>query len=191
MKVVIDREHLLASSGKNRKEAMNTENLTQKQMAVAVARDVLKHLSVTRVESCTYLSGPVVDLLADAAGEQLQNHANAVMAHCDVCALGSMFLSHVRLFGRLTVGEFLKGRTEDGCVSFERHDINKRLIEIFGQHQLDMIECAFEDCDISGELSQEDEDLACDATDNFGEDYRERLKFIMQNIIDHDGTFVP
>ena len=170
---------------------MNAENLTQKQMAVAVARDVLKHLSVTRVESCTYLSGPVVDLLADVAGEQLQNHVNAVMAHCDVCALGSMFLSHVRLFDRLTVGEFLAGRVEDGNVSVERHDIYKRLVEIFGQHQLDMIECAFEDCDMSNELSQEDEDLACDATAHLGEDYRERLKFIMQNIVDNNGVFAP
>ena len=175
--------------------------MKKNEMAVAIARDVLKHLRSLKVRDrngyvglndkyeCTPKS------LSNLSGkEQLQNHLPVVVKYCDVCALGACFLSYVRLYDKIQVSSLVQsydfGLKSDKLVSI--------LNVCFSLEQRNLIESAFE-------LNRMDEGIygtkhiyaAEDAVDyaiEFGKQYedpKERLRAIMKNIIKNNGQFCP
>lgn len=104
---------------------------------------------------------------------------------CRVCALGGLFMSCTNLNNNTTVQD-LKNETYIGDLVADDDKISNGLNRIFTQGQLMLIESYFE----GGEGYFRDGN---EKTQTFLESYNddERLKIIMQNIIDNNGTFKP
>jgi hypothetical protein len=137
-------------------------------------------------------------------------------ARCDVCALGAMFVTTVKIRNEITTD---KGRFSRG------EDMHKYLADVFSKDQLRLIESAFEreayryqvDVDAHGNVIADDDETTpiegkvddqsssltdddYDAATQFGWDNPghnnisstdERLRAIMNNIIANNGTFCP
>lgn len=186
-------------------------SLSPEQKRVAIAKDVIAQLNAKKIipESGTYFA---IEDNPDDYDVSLQKHLPKTQ--CSVCALGSLFYSHVKFNNKVTYGDYLKAWTSDLIV--------EELNNYFDFEQLGMIEYAFEGFD--GSLSDDKPkyyDLngisSCPVNDSEfayvpkeflnnlkysyqyflhlvnqnerGEDFR--LYQIMNNIIRNNGTFVP
>lgn len=166
----------------------------QEPKAVQVARDVLAHLGVYRVQTGRYLMGRVqgiVDRNAD-----LSSHLAEVEEVCSVCALGALLLSKARLYDNVPVlsltTDYPRSPDRD-YLEVSGSQVRKLLADVFRQHQLHMIESAFEQC---SNLQARDYEGISDIRDSiaFGQRYhtaRERLQAIMENIVENEGEFSP
>ena len=105
---------------------------------------------------------------------------------CRVCAKGSLFCSIIGRVNKVTIDQV---RNEPFGNNFD--DIgHQKLAEYFSKEQIDLIECAFED---TSYLSIVNEEAAQEAYE-FGAKYTnptDRLIGICENIIAHQGTFIP
>lgn len=164
------------------------KKLTKAQRRVAIAKDVLKWIPKSNIRRGSYITGSLPSELTPKPKEQLQKYIRDMTSRCSVCALGACMLSHVRLFDKLTVGEF--GAIEGNVVDAMRCDTTAVLSEVFEREQLAMIECAFEGYDHSCALNWKDarecESFAANVSDS-----KDKLRMIMKNIIKNDGAFVP
>jgi hypothetical protein len=142
--------------------------MTAKEAAkrrVAIAQDVIDqiHAKKYRPTHMVYVDGPFDEFDTTAS--------KAVTAKCDVCAIGGMFLSRFNLYNK-----------ENDYVG-DSDTMKDRLEEAgFTSEQLRLIERCFE-----GWGSIEDEHPWLAELDN----PEDRLIAIMQNIVDHKGTFKP
>ncbi len=110
---------------------------------------------------------------------------------CSVCARGAIFVSACLKFDGCKVSTLLEKPERHGIFLSEQED------RFFDSKQIQMIENAYEayissplDYQLRNKLSA-DELTSCR---NFGEKYVsnvDRMKAIMQNIIDNNGTFIP
>ena len=112
---------------------------------------------------------------------------------CQVCALGGLFMSCTNLNNNTTVQD-LKDETYIGELVADDDKISNGLNRIFTQAQLMLIETYFEGGEgyfkgYSEYFSYSDEKLLVTFFKSYHDD--ERLKMIMQNIIDNNGTFKP
>lgn len=145
---------------------------------VALAKDVLAQLAAKKI--------------FPEVGTYLHMRAND---ECHVCALGSLVVACCGI----------EGRRQLNCDA-----VVACLRPVFDADQLVLIEAAFENDAEPPTLeiySGEDDDLLASAADSIGPiryaedeegDYdvapgeaERRMRWIMQNIIDHNGTFVP
>lgn len=163
---------------------------------VEVAKDVLKHLRTMKVAHGVYFSNhrnPEIKLDIPESGD-LQKYLGKVTKACNVCALGGMFMSFVRLYDDVQFGS--DGDDFD-CIKRNNHITTSRDLITqklnnagFSDDQLDLIEAAFE-------TEEDDPDYYSKETDPqywFGSQFKtpkQKLKAIMLNIIQNKGVFKP
>lgn len=102
---------------------------------------------------------------------------------CDVCAKGAMFLSSIRKFNNLSLGDLSDGDTLDSLAHTKMQDL-------FGDDNADLIECYFEDGNPDHDSDPNDEGDEIEdpwmlLTDT------QRLIRIFTNAIKNKGTFKP
>lgn len=178
--------------------------MTNSEKRVAVAKDVLKQLAARKIKASpgVYLHA---ELKKGAPGREsdggdgyseltgsLQDHLTTKVKRCEVCALGAAFVSYVRLFNKVNIGDETDtyGGAIEGYYSDLGGEINAyrpelQLKRIFSMDQLDLMEAAFE-----GERGPQ----AYSESFAFYKKYRtptKRLEGIMRNIIKNKGTFKP
>ena len=166
---------------------------TKPALRVAIAKDVLKWLTDKRQFRLkptfgTYLSG---GLIRKQARPMEVNTPLAPlleeMGECKVCALGAAFLATVDLLNDVSV--YLK---EYGDFEYSSGEMRTQLRKAFSEKDLSCIESAFESSDYN--LSDFVGLRTQNAVYKYGEmikDPKKRLKRIMQNIVDNNGTFSP
>ncbi len=142
--------------------------LPEFKRAVLVAKDVLLQL---RTNACTMAEGSYMEVRSQ---DRFDLEASATPSlikklHCEVCAKGALFLSHVRLANQATV---------DGVINASAEEMRDRLAPIFGDENWDSIEDTFEGF-FGGHNFH-----------NAFTDPKERAAAIMLNIIKHKGAFV-
>lgn len=183
-------------------------NKRQRKKCVAVAQDVLDNMRRIVVTEGTYCQGTLPDGVEDAK-ESAKKHIDAISKGCRVCALGACFLSYIRLYNHVSLGQLI-GTYGDYVFQDEIFDVEyiemmDELREVFTPAQICLIETAFEKACINDDAVADDDDHAydmdthttydeADAARLFGEKYeepRQRLRAIMKNIIKNDGLFIP
>lgn len=103
---------------------------------------------------------------------------------CTACALGSMLVCTALRRDNVSVA------AAEACFG---KSIGKELSDFFHIEQIEMIECAFERSYMHAHYDRMYSTPIMNAI-KFGAKYRwpgQRLRAIMQNIIDNDGTFIP
>ena len=160
------------------------DDMTPAERRVALAKDVIKQIHAKKIEvragwgfvAPKYDAwGSFYDLPNDIEHEEVisKDDVNVMKKDCYVCAMGALFLSRVDKFNKITWGDL-------NCKKPDHDSIVKALRGSFSRRQLVMIENAFERYDGDG----------CEFGDAL-DDEDDRLLAIMQNIVDHDGTFEP
>jgi tRNA(Arg) A34 adenosine deaminase TadA len=175
------------------------EELTPNQRKTELALDVIQHIharSITMAQA-GYISQKLQDV-ADyqKAGREIEKieaeplgrkSCRVIREHCTMCARGALLISRIDKFNHLTWDD-IGGRARVG-----QWNTTVALDGAFSNYELLVIECAFERTrDFMGFLSAgkphgRDAEL-------FGKDHPDpdmRMLAIMQNIVDHDGDFVP
>ena len=161
------------------------ESMTKEEARIAICKDVLRHLRSLRVKSG---NGYLVDRAwADGgcelppATDDAQKHVGKITKRCEVCALGGMMLSFIRLFDDVPMKKLIDFYgNEIGC---ERDYLISKLKRYFTPDQLYQIEYAFEH--------------GAGLKDRFNvysgdpEDDKNRLRATMLNVIRNGGKFVP
>jgi hypothetical protein len=169
---------------------------TKAQKRVMIAKDVLAQIKLKRyfAESGEWVrplwSGDQksIDIKLDPNSSIKDAFKSKAINSCRVCALGGLFMSCTNLNNNTTVQD-LKNETYIGDLVADGDKISNGLNRIFTQGQLMLIESYFE-----GGEGYFRYDLGSDEkAETFLESYNddERLKIIMQNIIDNNGTFKP
>lgn len=143
----------------------------QRKMARAVAKDVILQLKnkMFIVEGGSFLKYP-----SSVYCDDIKTAARETIKNCRVCAKGAMFVSRALLFNECKFGDSVSWQVGND----------------FGRLNSDLIEGAFEKCNpLSGNTTGL-QDFAI----KFGKRYksdRNRLKAIMQNVLDNGGVFRP
>lgn len=165
---------------------------------VMAAKDALARLRYRKVESGHYVGGyeSIVSLIdldnkdaSDISNDNLyfteidaRKYVTQLEQKCPSCALGNLFLSHIRLFDKVLLENDTYGRD----------NITDSLENYFDANQLNLIECAFEGDDITGDFNNDDEEYRA-ALSYYSKysDTKKRLRAILINIIKNNGTFKP
>lgn len=166
----------------------------KRQLAVAIAKDVIKQIKARRLRignAGYYVNGEIPPNCGIQVGDQVQEHIPLLRRKCDVCAKGAIFLSYVELKNQVT---FLPENFHDRCgdpahriVDFDGADICENLGGAFSRESLDLIEMAFERCNLW--LSDKSK-----AAYDLGSRYKtpgKRMIAICENIIENKGVFKP
>ncbi len=144
----------------------------KQEMRIRIAQDALKQINMVNPSAGVYCMFPY----ALPANESLQKFLIEQHPPCDVCALGSLFLSNIRINNKFNTDKI----NQHSMIG--RDDILASLREYFDYDELDEIEKAFE-----GNCGERDYNY-------FVADYPEdsvRLELILNNIIDNKGAFKP
>lgn len=179
-------------------------SMSPAEKRVAIAKDVLETI---RTNAIIPMSGTYIDVMY---AKEFQNPKFSALVgvqetlgravECSVCAVGSMMISKCRINGDSKV--ISSSHWSGSCNS--QHLLYEDLGQYFDNQQLALIESAFErdsgfcsdhvnDEEPDEKVCKELMELATRAED-FGfayEDDSDRLKAIMQNIVDNQGTFNP
>lgn len=86
-------------------KAKKLSEMTHAQARVTIAKDVLKHLKSYRVKQGVYCRGSAPRSFNPPGKDQAQKHLKVLEKSCEVCALGSMMLSHIRTFNNFKIQE--------------------------------------------------------------------------------------
>lgn len=156
------------------------------EKAVAVAKDVLKHLDAMKVKDGHYFElitneRKVRDLEGD-----LQEHAEEVQANCQVCLLGACVLSKARLYDAVSMEAF-----RDMEIYCSDDDVRDTLADIFDIDTINCMEAAFEGESFSW-MRPTSYRLILEAM-KFGNQFADRkecVRAVMENIIANNGRFI-
>lgn len=146
----------------------------QRKMALAVAKDVLKHIEDWNLSTSIYFKA--ADGL-EILGQSIKKISFKKLKDCKVCARGAMFISRAKLFNVYKLDE---------CVNDE---VSPNTANDFGRKNADLIECAFQIAARWDDFSS----LAFQARD-FGHEFpghRDRLQAIMEEVVKNRGVFLP
>ncbi len=150
---------------------------------VKIAEDVLAVIAVKKNRYtvgkgyyCHTINTP--DLSTISESDQLRKVLPKLQKNCEVCAMGALFLSHVRINNEITVGEANSHILSDGSFGIGDWTMEDKMAEYFSPDQLREVETAFEGFSISGQpwLHKYPENIA-------------RLRAICRNIIRNKGDF--
>lgn len=110
---------------------------------------------------------------------------------CGCCALGAVFMSCTLYNNKTTTADFTEETSWDFSDNVEGGKFSNGLTNVFSRSQLMLIEMAYEGGEgaFMAKKNKRDSTAACWQL-KIPNDTK-RLIAIMQNIIDHDGTFVP
>jgi len=155
--------------------------MTNKEMAVTIAKDVLLQLKVGKLKSQrgTYINIPY-SIHVNPRDDFREQFNSRRIKYCEVCALGALLIGYVDIHNEMSVEEIEKKR---------QYGITETLHNVFSTEQLTLIERVFEGW--GGGLSRmeriRDRKIAL-----FKEKYKlshDRLIAIMRNIIRNKGEF--
>lgn len=156
---------------------------------VAVAKDVIKRLQYGKLHAQTHY------YVVNTTGKATKPDVDNIEANCGVCAMGACMLSFARLYNHIDLEDAAEHTKE-----FEDHynftKFRSVLLRVFTGVQLQLIETAFE-CDDFTDSRYDYSGIKTVPVLNaikFGESFRradDRMLAIMQNIVDHKGTFRP
>lgn len=177
-----------------RKTNREFEAASPEKKRVMLARDVLRSLDQERIKAQTghYVNGFESDSDSSRAefNEKLSSTGEAdeipltipmYGEDCTVCAKGALFVAKVDRLNGVTVGDF---------VSYADLDPSRFLLDYFSRRQLDLIEAAFE----RDRMSLDPYDSDAKAAIAFGSGYvshAQRMRAIMENVIENNGEFRP
>ena len=170
---------------------------TKAQIRVAIARDVLKRLDTKKLKAA---NNGYLNLKVTPTEKNRDSDFKSVLARqpvCTVCAIGGLFVSCCSKFNELPTSTILDRPKQDtdrpGYIHFE--PLVPYLENYFSAEQLALVETAFEGSVVGNldhqEVSADQEENACAIYYKHPNRPTARLRAIMQNIIDNDGTFVP
>jgi len=184
---------ILASLEEKNKEFKKS---TKPQQRVLVAQDVLAQIKAKRYLASpgtwaipTY-SVPDKNLKEEDSVQKL--FAIKTIKTCNVCALGGLFMSCTNLNNNTTVTELGEACELGDSLEYGDQKLSNGLNRIFTKNQLILIENYFENAD--GYYAPEATVTMTDHINLFNEKYpnpQDRLKEIMKNIVENNGTFVP
>jgi hypothetical protein len=168
---------------------MTKEERAKQRLAIRVAKDIIAQLDLKSIKPKT---GTYVRSLWNEDAYEVgkltdsKKQAKLLQKKCDACALGSMFLSLVKLDNDFDFDiDIITEDNGEGCGVFELQEdaMRNRLHDVFSRDQLDLIETAFETWGHG------------DARElKFGKRYKTpagRLRAICRNIIENEGVFKP
>lgn len=151
-----------------------------------IAKDVLATLALPKRKRFKPTSGDYCDFNSPPQvirqRKQLQALLPQVEKDCTACAMGALFLSHVRLVNNFSLAY--------GQNSVSPRTISATLADYFPEEQLRTIEAAFED-HIIGNVGNKFNKVAsyCLKWKALIPNDEPRLKAIMRNIVKHKGDF--
>ena len=176
---------------------------------VAVAKDVIAQIELAKyrakkgsyIRYASFKNDSVFDRTSGNVSRVNELDAKSSfdnLENCKVCAIGACILSITRFKNKLKWGELLDHDNFDKSGT----RVMLMLSEIFQPYQLGMLEAAFEgsyNCTTSDRVAKRlgieslstEDDEACSRFYDLYDSSEERLKTIMQNIIDNNGTFKP
>jgi hypothetical protein len=199
-------EKLLKFKKKIRDRERRFKKMPAHRKRVAIAKDVIRSINQDKIiipESGTYLRKSSLNKFIDFddwdwdyeemtsiqpedKNKDVRDILLTTMPKCTACAIGSMFVCTVLRDDNLTLGEF-----------HDKHDIDYRnkLLNFFDDMQLGLIESAFEQSNMNRKWYRTDDfkglvDRAIDFGSMYSSD-KKRMIAIMENIIAHNGEFVP
>lgn len=174
------------------------EKLSPAKKRVSIAQDVLAQIKAKKyfAKQETYVNIVGDKQLDDAESHTFEFYDQAYARDaqialvndelsCNVCALGALITSTVKIDDKCSIRELTqirRGRVAHG-----------RLLKYFGHKQLGLIETAFER-DSTFAVEWRCSKPSIKAALDFGKkrvNTTARLKAIMQNIVDNNGQFVP
>lgn len=197
---VVDLERLLVEAKKREHDAEQKrikdanrafDRLPNYRKRIEIAKDVLLQLAAGRLKATSgaYLKFDTIydrQKFYDAIGRGLKISDAVKDATCNVCGIGSLFIAAAERTQCKATG--MEEANDDGFM-------RKHLGKWFDADQLDMIESAFEMRYIAnGDSDLRSDDAAIQDSIKFTHGWQSattRLKMIMQNIIDNNGTFAP
>lgn len=154
---------------------------SKKKQRIAIAKDVLAQLKAKKYVAKTgdYVRSNYLSELDRSNKLDLQKALLDKAPECTVCGLGAAFCSMARLGDRVQLNDVNK--------------IHEVLEPIFGMHQVELIEHAFEGMciDISNDYLSDKEESSCERFCNKRPEKAKRLAAIFRNIIKNDGVFKP
>ena len=167
------------------KTLKKAKKLTKAQMRVIVAKDALLQLQLEKYQpKCgVYIDDDLKREIQYLPSQGKANREDSVQPYlnnlnnCQVCAKGAIFLSSVRAFNDVTVGNFYEGA------------MNKAY-SIFGENNLDRIECAFEQWKLKNSSNNNKNTKLNKFIDKYPHTNK-RLEAILKNIIKNKGIFKP
>jgi hypothetical protein len=167
--------------------------ISKREMATAVAKDVIAQLNRrTKGYEATPGLYVYIECVIPTNVTDLQDAIPSIenqVGKCNVCALGAAVLSKARLFDNVPIdGE---AASYGGVISLDYDDCFNGLKDIFSESQLQLIEAAFEGWDEGSWETNPAIRRAVAFGEKYIDDDKKRMKAIMQNIIDNDGTFKP
>lgn len=185
---------------------------TNSQKRVMIAKDVLAQIKAKRyvARSGTWAQPTFRENFFNTeqtGNESIQQlFASKEIESCDVCAIGGLFMSCTNLNNHTTYKQFNDESDEIGELiaygdAYET-GISNGLDLFFSKNQLILIEIYFENGE--GYFSIDNEtvntgsrfykSIDFDHVKSFNDKYQDnddRLKAIMKNVVENDGTFVP
>lgn len=180
---------------------MDFKKLTAAEKRVRIAKDVIDALNTKRITANRggYIlpSKGEGDLFENAALDTQVRDAFSTVKHCEVCALGGIFVAAVERFDRIKIKNLnympiMRGNTNT-VSDLNLHHFENYLYKFFSRKQLAMIEMAFEDLhtlvDVPA-ISDEEEDAIFKFSYRF-KTAKNLMIAIMENIIKNKGTFKP
>ena len=149
--------------------------------AVAIAKDVLERLELERLNIFNSMAYIVPRTSGIKITGSLQEHIDLVETFCNVCALGGLFLSYIRLYNGVYV--------ENKNLYWDKGQILKELRNVFSEDTLNKIECFFEGFDFEAPYAKAREKYLFQFTHEEGS--VNLMKKICENIIENQGEFQP
>jgi len=155
------------------KEFIKLENFTKEEARVLIAKDVLMQLDAKKIIAT---KGSYLEFTDSSWREEDFLHEVMERNICQVCALGSLYYSRVQLANE-TKCDVVNKYNEFGIIS-NCGVITPDLLQYFERDALRDIEVYFEGWYGAVKFADENPDPEM------------RMRKIMQNIIDNNGTFV-
>lgn len=174
------------------------KHLDPAEQRVVIAKDVLTQLAMGEMvaKAGTYFRHlppeGVVLKGTDEVGDVLNQHPQ-----CSVCVLGALFVAAVRKADQLRVGALQDISWTQTRLRADRNVLTNYLDDYFDDEQISLIESAFEGCEFGdhGKRSAGFRGMVCKKNPiaRVKPEERDRLVMIeiMNNIIRHNGKFVP
>lgn len=162
----------------------------KKRKIVLLAKDVIERINLKQLKPTTGVVCRLEDKRDVKSTDNIKNILPKIK-NCECCAKGALFLGYIGRVNEMTVGEI---EDESSHNSAEM----QKLLKIFDDYQLSLIETAFEGHQVIARDSKREwieiEEEVFERAVNFYENYRfpkDRLIAICKNLIKNKGTFIP
>lgn len=169
---------------------------------ISILKDVLKQINVRNVEKGKYCEIFLNSQKKDLYNSDLKEKIKGNEKNCEVCALGSLFISKVKLYNEFVVKEsdileqYSIFRKPNYGIYINPKKIHKNLSQYFALEQLNLIESAFENIARYERVVNSYENFHrennCLISVRMFESMspKERLIAIVKNMLDNNGVLI-